>query len=242
VGAGTVTVTLQVAVLLPSAVVTVIVADPAATAVTRPPADTVAVEALLLAHVTFWFVAPDGVMAGTRYSEPPASRLADDLFRVTPVTATAVALTFTVQAAVLLPSAVLTVMVAVPAATAVTVPLDDTVATEALPLLHVTLLFAALDGSITAERVSVPPTTRLVVDLRETPVTAMLVGGVGVVGVLPPPPPPPRPPKRSQDAIVNTSVTASIANKILLLFIEKLLCANRWVRINLIREGKFLYC
>jgi hypothetical protein len=42
------------------------VAVPAATAVTMPLADTVAIGVLLLDHVTFWFVAPDGVIAGTR--------------------------------------------------------------------------------------------------------------------------------------------------------------------------------
>jgi hypothetical protein len=66
-----VTVTAHVAVLLPSTVVTVMVAVPAATAVTRPFADTVAAEVLLLVHVRFWFVALDGVMAGVGASVPP---------------------------------------------------------------------------------------------------------------------------------------------------------------------------
>jgi hypothetical protein len=45
-------------------------------------------------------------------------------------------LTVTAQIAVLLPSAVVTVIVALPADTAVTKPLDDTVATEVELLLH----------------------------------------------------------------------------------------------------------
>ena len=45
--------------------------------------------------------------------------------------------TVTLQAAVLPPSSVLTVIVAVPAARAVTVPFHDTVATDMLLLLHV---------------------------------------------------------------------------------------------------------
>jgi len=145
-----VTVTLQAAVLLPSAVFTVMVAVPAATALTSPPADTVATEVLLLLHVTFWFVAVEGAMVAIRSSASPTVRFVDVLFSVTPVTATEVVTTLTVQLAVLPPSTVLTVMVAVPAATAVTAPPADTVATELLLLLHVTFLFAALVGSILA--------------------------------------------------------------------------------------------
>ena len=62
--AGTVmlTATVQVAVLLePSAVLTVIVALPFATAVTRPFVSTVATAVLLLVHVTFLFVASLGI-------------------------------------------------------------------------------------------------------------------------------------------------------------------------------------
>jgi hypothetical protein len=77
-------------------------------------------------------------------------------------------------------------MVAGPAATAVTVPFADTVATEVLLLFHVTFLFVAVGGFITAERVSVPFTTRLVVGLRETPVTATVAGFVGAVGPVDP--------------------------------------------------------
>jgi hypothetical protein len=62
----------------------------------------------------------------------------DDLFRDTPVTSTGDgAVTVTVQAAVLLPLAVLTVITALPADTPITTPFV-TVATAVLLLLHVT--------------------------------------------------------------------------------------------------------
>jgi hypothetical protein len=97
----------------------------------------------------------------------------DDLFRDTPVTATlaAAGVTVTEHVAVLLPSTVVTVITVLPADTAVTVPLD-TVATAGALLLHVTLLFVALEGVMVALRVSLPPTVkdRLVL-LRLTPVT-----------------------------------------------------------------------
>jgi len=84
------------------------------------------------------------------------------------------AVTVTAQLAFLEPSTVLTVMVAVPAATGVTSPAELTVATEAASLDQVTLLFEALDGASVATSVLVPPpTSRLkVVLFRDTPVTA----------------------------------------------------------------------
>jgi len=136
------TVTVQEAVLPPSTVVTVIDAVPTLTPLTTPLVDTVATAVLLLLHVTFWFVALAGVIAAVRSSVPPTTMPVDVLFRDTPVTGTAVLLTVTIQEAVLPPSAVVTVIVAVPALTAVTKP-PDTVATAVLPLLHVTFLFVA---------------------------------------------------------------------------------------------------
>ena len=64
------------------------------------------------------------------------------------------------------------VMVAVPALTAVTVPVLSTVATLLLLLLQVTFLLVALSGCTVAVRVSVPPTVRdRLVLSRVTPVT-----------------------------------------------------------------------
>jgi hypothetical protein len=157
--------------LLPSVVVTVIVAFPAATAVTKPLDETLATESALLLHVTVLFVALEGATVAVNVSVLPTARLVDVLFNVTPVTATGV--TVTMQVAVILPSAVLTVIVALPAAMAVTNPLDETVATEVELLLHVTDLLVALEGATVALNVSVPPMVRLVDDLfRVTPVTA----------------------------------------------------------------------
>jgi hypothetical protein len=101
----------------------------------------------------------------------------DVLFKDTPVTATltVAGVTVTEQVAVLLPSAVVTVMTALPADMAVTVPFD-TVATEVLPLLHVTFLFVTLEGATVAVKVSEQPTVRdSVVLLRDTPVTATVL-------------------------------------------------------------------
>ena len=58
--------------------------------------------------------------------------------------------TVTAQVAVLAPSVVVTVMVAVPAATAFTLPLASTVATAALLDDHETLLLAASAGRTVA--------------------------------------------------------------------------------------------
>jgi hypothetical protein len=129
-----VTVTVQVAVLLPSAVVTVMVALPADTAVTTPLNDTIATALLLLLHDTFLLVAFAGLTVAINVSVPPTVKLKEVLLKVTLVTETGV--TVTAQTAVLFPSAVVTVMFALPTATAVTTPLDDTVATAGALLLH----------------------------------------------------------------------------------------------------------
>jgi len=206
------TVTLQVAVLPPSAVVTVMVAVPAVLAITIP-FTTVATLLLLLLHVTFRFVALEGKIVGVRVSVLLTARAVDVLFRLTPITATAVALTVTVQNAVLPPSTVVTMIIADPAALAVTKPFAI-VATPLLLLLHVTFWLLALDGVITAVRVSVPPITRFVDALMDTLVTAILPGTLGVLGVSPPLPNP-----ESQDAI-EKAITAirAITQSILLCF------------------------
>jgi hypothetical protein len=167
------TVTEQVAVWPPSFVVTVIVALPALTAVTVP-FETLATEVLLLFHVIFLFVALVGATVAVSVSVPPTIRLEDDLFKVTPVTETEVEMTVIAQVAVLLPSTVVTVMVAVPALTPVTVPFDDTLATAGALLNHVTFLLVALEGETVAVSLSLPPVAILIDVLSKvTPVTAM---------------------------------------------------------------------
>ena len=66
-------------------------------------------------------------------------------------------LTVTEQVAFLLPSSVVTVMVAVPAFFAVTTPEVETVATVVLLEDHVTFLFVALDGDTVAVIICVWP-------------------------------------------------------------------------------------
>ena len=166
---GTFTVTVQLAVLLPSTVVTVILADPAPIAVTTPSASTVATEVFELLQVTSLLVAVVGLIVAVRVPVEPLDRDSVVLLRETPVTGT---VTVTVQVAVLEPSAVVTVIVAVPAVTAVTLPSESTVATEVLELFHVTAVLVALVGAMVAVRVSVEPLeSDRVVLLRETPVT-----------------------------------------------------------------------
>jgi DNA-binding XRE family transcriptional regulator len=176
------TVTVQNAVLPPSAVVTVIVAVPALTPVTTPPVDTVTTVGLSLIHVTFWFVALVGVIATKRVSVPPTKRLVDALFSDTPVTETVTLLTVTVQNAALPPSAEVTVIIAVPSLRPVTTPPVDIVATAVSLLIHVTFWFVALVGVIATKRVSVLPTRRLVDTLfSDIPVTVTVPGVVGLL-------------------------------------------------------------
>jgi hypothetical protein len=170
----------QLAVLPPSAVVTVIVEVPAATALTLPPWVTVATEVLLLDQLKFWFVEVDGDTVATRVWLPLSTRLKVAVSRLTPVTDTAVSDTVTAQLAVLPPSEAVAVIVALPAATAATVPFD-TVATEGSLVDQLTLLFEAVAGAIVAKRVSEAP-VRIVVLLllRLTPETGVVTVTVQV--------------------------------------------------------------
>jgi hypothetical protein len=132
------TLTEHVAVLLPSTVVTVMIALPGDTAVTKPFDDTVATDEALVLHVTFLLVALVGATVAIKVSVLLKPRSSVFLFKDTLVTFTTVEMTVTEQVAVLLPSAVVTVMVVLPAALAETTPLDVTDATAELLLLHVT--------------------------------------------------------------------------------------------------------
>jgi hypothetical protein len=99
---------------------------------------------------------------------------------VTPVTGTALAATVTEHVAVLEPSEVVTVIVAEPALTAVTLPLASTVATPASEDFQLTDLLVALLGDTVAVRDSEPPSLRLTLDLlSETPATETVSGSLG---------------------------------------------------------------
>ena len=84
--------------------------------------------------------------------------------------------TVIVHFAVLLPSDVLTVIVAVPADFAVTTPDEETVATLVLDELQVTDLLLAFEGDTVAERDKVSPFSRVALLLfNETLVTEIVV-------------------------------------------------------------------
>ena len=79
------------------------------------------------------------------------------------------------------PSAVVTVIVAVPAAFAVITPFE-TLATLVFDEVQETFLFVAFVGATVAVRVSVPPTVKVVeVLLSDTPVTATVVLAAEIV-------------------------------------------------------------
>ena len=174
-----VTVTGQVAVLSPA--LAVIVAVPALTAVTLPLPSTVATLLSEDVHVTFLSVALSGATVALSFWLSPSTMLISVLSMVMPVTGTVLAATVTEHVAVLDPSEEVTVIVAEPAFTAVTLPLPSTVATVASEDFQLIALLVALFGATVAVKVSDPPSTRLNdVLFNVTPVTAT---------VLEPPPP-----------------------------------------------------
>lgn len=168
-----ITVTAQFAVLFPSEVVTVIFATPIATAVTTPVELTVATAVLDELHVTAVLVASLGDIVALRVAVFPLMTERVLLDSVTPVTGL---VTVTAQEAVLLPSVVVTVIVAEPAEIAVTKPEELTVATEALEELQETDAFEALAGETVAVSDDVAPTDRLREELEsDTFVTATVL-------------------------------------------------------------------
>ena len=145
-----VTVTLQVDVLPPSTVVTVIVALPAFLPVTTPSEETVATLVLLDDQVRDLFVASEGYTFAVSVEESPTLNVKDVLVRPTLVTGISFFDTVTVHVAVLPPSAVLTVIVDVPAFFAVTKPSDDTLAMVEELEDQFIVLFEALEGETVA--------------------------------------------------------------------------------------------
>ena len=157
------TVTTHSAVLSPSLVVTVIFAEPSFTAVsltvivgdadsfsplfddTLPDAvaSTVTIDASDVLQATSLFVASAGATVAVRVADSPSTieRLA--LSRLTPVTGW---VTVKSQVAILPPSVVTTVTVALPLALPVTYPFSSTLATLGLLLLQLTVLSVALSG------------------------------------------------------------------------------------------------
>jgi hypothetical protein len=88
--------------------------------------------------------------------------------------------TKTLHCAVFPPSAVVTVIVAVPDFTGVTAPLELTVTIAVSPELHVTFLLVAFAGATVAVRVSVSPTIKLRVLVPRLTLVTDTGGGGGV--------------------------------------------------------------
>ena len=112
-------------------------------------------------HVTFRLSALSGLTVAVSVSVSPSVRVSSVLSRVTSVTFTALAFTVTLQEAVFPPSSVVTVTVATPAFTAVTLPSPSTVATSVLSELHATFRLSALSGFTVAVSVSVSPSVNV---------------------------------------------------------------------------------
>jgi len=183
------TVTEQVAVLPPSFVFTVIVAEPADLAITSPADETVATDSSLEVQETDLSVAFSGVTVAISVRVSPSVMDKEDSLRLTPVTETVLAKTVTEQVAVLPPSLVLTVIVAEPAAFAVTTPPEDTDATDSSLDDQVTDWSVALVGDIIALSVSDSPSV-IAKDVlsKETLETCMIrsITRTRQVAVLPP--------------------------------------------------------
>ena len=137
--------------------VTVIVALPADTAVTVP-FSTVATVALFERQLTLWFVASEGTTVFVKVAVAPLAKDNSVWESVTPVTGIG-SVTTTSHLAVWLPSSVVTVMVAAPPDTAVTVPFS-TVATAVLFELHLIFLFVAPVGETVAVNFAVAPLSK----------------------------------------------------------------------------------
>lgn len=179
-----VTVIVEVAVLLPSCVVTVIVALPAATAVANPLVLMVATAVLLELYVTVLLVAFVGAIIEEYSCVAPIARDVLDGVIVMPVTGTLAAVTVIVEVAVLLPSWVVTVIVALPVEIAVIRPVAFTVATAVLLEVQLTVLLVALAGAIVAVSCWVEPTTlEADVGVTVTPVTGTFAATTVIVEV-----------------------------------------------------------
>ncbi len=150
---------MQLAILEPFIVVTVIVAVPSPTAVTVPLL-TIATFVLLLVHLTFLSVASDGDTVAAKVCFSPSVSVILVLFSDTPMTPTVFFDTVTLQVALTEPSTAVTVIFAVPALTALTTPFF-TVATFILSLFHFTFLLVALLGNTVAVKVFSSPSAKL---------------------------------------------------------------------------------
>jgi hypothetical protein len=135
------------------------VAEPVATPVITPLPLTVALLVSEDDQLTVLSVAFVGSTVATNCVVAPTPTLTVVLFKITLDTAT-VPVIVRAQVAVLLPSAVLAVIVAEPADTAVTRPEESTVARKVLEEDHDTVLFVALVGATVAVSCRVSPANK----------------------------------------------------------------------------------
>lgn len=151
------TVTLQVAVkLLPSVVEQVMVHVPKPTAVSLPEEDTLATARLDDSQASFVFL---GYTFGLKYPDFPMGHLMEFVFKTNEGF-----LTVTLQVALkLLPSVVVQVIVHIPAETAVSLPVDDTVATVSSEDSHISCLFTAYLGTKLGLKLPAFPTGQSIV-------------------------------------------------------------------------------
>ena len=138
------------------------------------PLMTLATDSSELVHTIVWSVASEGLTVAVSVTVSPSRISAVVLSRVMAVTDVTFALTVISQVALTEGFDVdVTVIVALPAFSAVTVP-PETEATEASELVHVTVLSVALSGDTVALRASVSPSVSVaVVLLMVMPVTAI---------------------------------------------------------------------
>ena len=127
---------MHVAVKLPSAVLTVIVAFPVLTALTIPLEFTVATNPLLVDQTTWVLDALFGTTVAKSVLLEPLFIVTAEKFKLTPVTGL---VTLTVTDVRLFPSCVITEMTLIPFPIALTKPLLLTVATVGDELVHVTI-------------------------------------------------------------------------------------------------------
>src|SRR5690606_16214421 len=160
-----VTVTLVVAVVLPSFVEAVITVLPAFNAFTSPLESTNAIVAALLFHSKVLSVAFAGRTVAVMVLEDPTVRESSVGFKVIDLTSTVLAVTVTFALADNLPSFVETVISVSPGPTASTSPVAETLATFVSPLFQVTSFSLASSGVVVATKVSLSPTSKSISDL-----------------------------------------------------------------------------
>ena len=132
-----------------ASVVQVISATPSFTAVTFPDASTVAISLFFESHTTFWLTSSPSTFAVSVTASPPTIISFSAGVTVSPVAIPFLesAVTVTVQVSLLvLSDCKVTVMVTVPTALAVTLPLSSTSTIEVSEETHVTFLLVALSG------------------------------------------------------------------------------------------------